>query len=48
MNQIHDMEEKRKNNLKLAGKPEPKKSYKSAGQMEKEKQDSKWNSGKVY
>ena len=47
MTQIHDMEEKRKNNLKFVGKDEKKKSFKSAGQLEKEKQDAKWNSGKV-
>ena len=41
------MEEKRRSNLKLAGKEEKKKVFKSAAELEREKQDSKWNTGKV-
>ena len=45
--QIHDMEEKRKNFLKMTGKEEKKKTFKSADQLEREKQDQKWNTAKV-
>ena len=45
--QIHGMEEKRKSNLKLAGKEEKKKVFKSPDQLEREKQDAKWSTGKV-
>jgi hypothetical protein len=45
--QIHDMEEKRRSNLKLAGKEEKKKIFKSQDQLDRERQDSKWSTGKV-
>ena len=41
------MEEKRKSNLKLAGKEEKKKVFKSTDQLERERQDAKWSTGKV-
>ena len=41
------MDEKRRSNLKLAGKEEKKKVFKSAAELEREKQDARWNSGKV-
>ena len=41
------MEKKRRSNLKLAGKEEKKKLFKSAAELEREKQDAKWNTGKV-
>ena len=45
--QIHDMEEKRRSNLKLAGKDEKKKIFKSPDQLERERQDARWSTGKV-
>ena len=44
---MHDLEEKRKSNLKLAGKEEEKKVFKSAAELDREKQDAKWDTGKV-
>ena len=41
------MEEKRRSNLKLAGKDEKRKIFKSPDQLEREKQDAKWSTGKV-
>ena len=41
------MEEKRKSNLKLAGKEEKKKVFKAPDQIEREKQDAKWSTDKV-
>ena len=46
--QIHDMEEKRRVYIKLEeARAEKKSKYKSTDQMEREKQDMKWNSSKV-
>ena len=44
---MHDLEEKRKSNLKLVGKEEKKKVFKSAAELDREKQDAKWDTGKV-
>ena len=41
------MEEKRRSNLKLAGKEEKKKVFKSAAELEREKQDARGNTGSI-
>ena len=41
------MEEKRKNYLKLEESKKKKQIFKSSEQLEKEKQDGRWNTGKI-